>query len=258
MCLIAISVTKEVDWKGKEAYFFTVVANRDEYHERPTSPLRWWAGDEILAGRDELAGGTWLGFSKSGRFAALTNYKEDASRKFKSSRGLLVTDFLESTQSSKPYLENLNGQDYAGFNLIVGDKNGLFYYCNRQEGIYLIPEGIHALGNLTLNHETAKISSVKMDLEELFLSDFKTQSALDMMKKEYGKLYEKSKEELKSKESIEIPYRFIRSKLYGTRCTSVCRTLPTGDIEFSEQSYLEEGVSGKRVEFTFTIKSSIS
>ena len=151
------------------------------------------------------------------------------------------------------FLENLNGQDYAGFNLIVGDKSGLFYYCNRFEGIYLLPEGVHALGNLTLNYDNPKIDSVKMDLEELSLSEFKTQSAIDMMKKEYGKLHEKSKEELKPKEGIEIPYRFIRSTIYGTRCTSVCRTLPNGDIEFCEQSYSQEGVEGNRREFTFNI-----
>ena len=77
MCLIALSVKKELDWKGKEAYFFTLVANRDEYHDRPTTHLHWWKGDQILAGKDNLAGGTWLGFSKSGRFATLTNFKEN-------------------------------------------------------------------------------------------------------------------------------------------------------------------------------------
>jgi len=255
MCLIALSVKKDIDWKGKEAYFFTVLANRDEYHERPTRDLQWWPGNEILAGQDGIAGGTWLGFSKSGRFAALTNYKENNLKKFKLSRGLLVTEFLKSNLSVKPYLENLNRQDYAGFNLIIGDRNGLFYYCNRSEGIYLLPEGIHALGNFTLNNDTAKIDSVKIDLEELSLSEFKTQSALDMMKKEHGRLHEKSKEELKPKEGVEIPYRFIRSNIYGTRCTSVCRTLPSGDIEFCEQSYSEEGAEGGRKEFIFNIKS---
>ena len=255
MCLIALSIKKETDWDGKESYFFTVVANRDEYHDRPTSQLKWWGDKEILAGKDELAGGTWLGFSKSGRFAALTNYKENTTKKFKLSRGLLVTNFLEFNQSAKSYLENLNGQDYPGFNLIVGDKNGLFYFCNRSEGIYLLPEGFHALGNLTLNNNTPKIDSVKMDLEELLLSEFKTQSALDMMKKQYGKLHEKSKEELKPKEWVEIPFRFIRSNIYGTRCTSVCRTLSNGKIEFCEQSYQEEGVKGGRNEFTFNTKT---
>ncbi len=255
MCLIALSIKKEIDWNGKEAYFFTVLANRDEYHDRPTSKLHWWIGNEILAGKDEFAGGTWLGFSKSGRFAALTNFKENTPKKFNLSRGHLVTEFLEGNTSAKTYLENINGEDYAGFNLIVGDRKGLFYCCNRSEGIYLIPEGVHALGNLTLNHDSAKINSVKMDLEELSLQEFQTKSALEMMKKEYGRLHEKSKDDLKPKEWIEIPYRFIRSNIYGTRCTSVCRTLSNGEIEFFEQSYSEEGIVGEKNEFSFSIKS---
>ena len=255
MCLIALSIKKETDWNGKESYFYTIVANRDEYHDRPTSQLDWWKDKEILAGKDELAGGTWLGLSRSGRFAALTNYKENTTKRFKLSRGLLVTDFLESNQPAKSYLEDLSRQDYAGFNLIVGDRKGLFYCCNRSEGIYLLPEGIHALGNLTLNNNTEKIESVKKDLKELFLSEFETQSALEMMKKEYGKLREQSKEELKPKEWVEIPYRFIRSNIYGTRCTTVCRTFSNGEIEFCEQSYSEEGVEEERKEFTFNIKS---
>ena len=255
MCLIALSIKKETDWSGKESYFFSLAANRDEYHDRPTSQLGWWEDKEILAGKDELAGGTWLGFSKSGRFAALTNYKENTTKEFKLSRGFLVSDFLDSNQSAKSYLESLNGKDYAGFNLIVGDRNGLFYFCNRSDGIYLLPEGVHALGNLSLNNNTDKIKSVKMDFEELLLSEFKTQSALDMMKKEYGKLHEKSKEELKPKEWVEIPYRFIRSNIYGTRCTSICRTLSNGDVEFFEQSYSEEGVEAGKQEFSFNIKS---
>lgn len=255
MCLIAISIKKEIDWTGKEAYFFTLLANRDEYHERPTSNLHWWIGNQILAGKDELAGGTWLGFSKSGRFAALTNYKENTPKKFNLSRGHLVTGFLEGSTSAKSYLESLNGEDYAGYNLIVGDRKGLFYCCNRSDGIFLLPEGVHALGNLTLNNDSEKINSVKMDLEELFLQEFKVSSALGMMKKEYGQLHEKSKEELKPKEWVEIPYRFIRSNIYGTRCTSVCRTHPSGEIEFFEQSYSEEGIAGENNEFSFSIKS---
>ena len=82
MCLIALCIKKEIDLNGKEAYFFTVLANRDEYHDRPTSKLHWWTGNEILAGKDEFAGGTWLGFNKSGRFAALTNFKENTTKKF--------------------------------------------------------------------------------------------------------------------------------------------------------------------------------
>ena len=168
-----------------------------------------------------------------------------------------MTDFLDSNQSAKSYLESLNGKDYAGFNLIVGDRNGLFYFCNRSDGIYLLPEGVHALGNLDLNNNTDKIKSVKMDFEELLLSEFKTQSALDMMKKEYGKLHEKSKEELKPKEWVEIPYRFIRSNIYGTRCTSVCRTLSNGDVEFLNNPILKKGLRQENKNFLLILSLKI-
>ena len=59
MCLIALSVIKSKDWNGKDSYFFKVVANRDEYHERQTTQMHWWSNKLILAGKDELAGGTW-------------------------------------------------------------------------------------------------------------------------------------------------------------------------------------------------------
>ncbi|HJM59704.1 MAG: hypothetical protein CMD53_03670 [Gammaproteobacteria bacterium] len=257
MCLVALSIEKAKDWKGKEAYFYTIIANRDEYHERPTGQMHWWADKEIIAGKDNEAGGAWLGFSKGGRFAALTNYKENTNQEFKLSRGLLVTQFLESNLSSKAYLESLDIENYAGFNLIVGDMTGLFYFCNRSEGIYFMPEGVHALGNLTLNADSPKIASVVRDLQELSLSKFDIDSALRMMRKEQGRLHEKTKIELKPKEATEIPYRFIKSNIYGTRCTTICRTLPSGDIDVCEQTYLEDGVKGSKKEFTFNIKNII-
>ena len=75
MCLIALSVEKSKDWNGKESYFFKVIANRDEYHERKTTVMHWWSNKEILAGKDEEAGGTWLGTNREGKFGAITNLK---------------------------------------------------------------------------------------------------------------------------------------------------------------------------------------
>ena len=78
MCLIALSVEKSKDWSGKDSYFYKIIANRDEYHERPTSRMKWWSNNIVLAGRDEEAGGTWLGVSKEGKFGAITlNVKID-------------------------------------------------------------------------------------------------------------------------------------------------------------------------------------
>ena len=137
MCLIALSVEKASDWNGKDSYFFKVIANRDEYHARETTQMHWWSNKLILAGKDEEAGGTWLGTNRNGKFAAITNLKEQNQINYKSSRGALVTDFLESKQSAKAYLEQIEPikEEFAGFNLIVGDKDGLFYLCNRLEEI---------------------------------------------------------------------------------------------------------------------------
>ena len=107
MCLIALSIEKSKDWNGKDSYFFKIIANRDEYHERPTTKMHWWSNKAILAGKDEEAGGTWLGTNKEGKFAAITNLKEITNSKYSISRGSLVTEFLESQLSAKAYLENL-------------------------------------------------------------------------------------------------------------------------------------------------------
>ena len=128
MCLIALSVRKQKDWNGKDSYFFIIIANRDEYHE--SQLLRCTGGQIIrylLAKMKRQA--TWLGTNKEGKFAASYKPKENTNSKYLVSRGELVTYFLESDLSAKSYLEQLesNKEQYAGFNLIVGDKNGLFY-----------------------------------------------------------------------------------------------------------------------------------
>ena len=256
MCLIALSVEKSKDWHGKDSYFFKIVANRDEYHERQTTGMHWWPNQSILAGRDEVAGGTWLGTNREGKFAAITNLKENNNNKYQVSRGSLVTGFLESQLSAKAYLEEREAEkeEYAGFNLIVGDKNGLFYLCNRLEGIFFISEGTHALGNLTLNASTKKTEAIKHDLNDILHEGFTVEKAFNVMKKEYGSLHEKTKKELQIRDGEEIPYRFIRSPIYGTRCTTVFTSSPSGDVSVSELTYLKEGIEGSSVDFSFSIK----
>ena len=77
MCLIAVSIKKETDWSGKESYFFSLAANRDEYHDRPTSQLGWWEDKEILAGKDELAGGIYVLREKKEKYLAYYRNESD-------------------------------------------------------------------------------------------------------------------------------------------------------------------------------------
>src|SRR5690242_12824845 len=90
MCLIALA------WKAHPEHALVVAANRDEWRERPTQAADWWQDHpEILAGRDLRAGGTWMGVTKSGRFAAVTNFRDPSDRRTSAlSRGALVADFL--------------------------------------------------------------------------------------------------------------------------------------------------------------------
>ena len=68
MCLIVFG------YDVHKKYRLILSANRDEFFDRPTAPLNVWEDEpEIIGGRDLQQRGTWIAFSKNGRFAALTN-----------------------------------------------------------------------------------------------------------------------------------------------------------------------------------------
>ena len=124
MCLILIAYRYD---PGCE---LLVAANRDEFYQRPTAPLAFWDdAPEVLAGRDLQAGGTWMGMTRGGRFAALTNYRDpDQLLPNALSRGRLVSDYLQGGQTVSELLEWLPtvADRYNGFNLLLGDATGLY------------------------------------------------------------------------------------------------------------------------------------
>jgi len=107
---------------------------------------------------------------------------------------------------------------------------------------------------LTLNANTKKTEAIKNDLNDLLHSGFSAKKAFEIMKKDYGSLHEKTKRELKIRDGEEIPYRFIRSPVYGTRCSTVFTSDVSGMITVQEQTYLKEGIEGPSVDFSFSIK----
>nr|VFJ47277.1 MAG: Transport and Golgi organisation 2 [Candidatus Kentron sp. DK] len=147
MCLILLSCN------AHPRYRLILAANRDEFHHRPTAPLAFWEDrPDILAGRDIRGGGTWLGITRTGRFSALTNFREpDSLGERALSRGLLVRGFLESRQSPVDYLADLEieGNRYDGFNLLVGDSRGLYCYSNRENRIQELSPGVHGPRSLS-------------------------------------------------------------------------------------------------------------
>lgn len=254
MCLIVFSVSRNKNFSAPGLGFsITLVANRDEYYERPTSSMDWWNDEPILAGKDRQAGGTWLGVNKDGRFAAITNYKEEGpSKEYELSRGKLIKDFLrEDKLLARDYLASLEGESYAGFNLLVSDSEGIHSFSNRKKGITTLTDGIHALGNRFLNSDTEKVLKVKNDFSKHLNTSMDKEAAFEMMAQDSGNLDAETQLELREKDYEEIPYRFIKSKFYGTRCTTYLSINGSGMINASEQNYSEEGKSGQRKDFEF-------
>ncbi|CAA6670056.1 unnamed protein product [Spirodela intermedia] len=148
-------------WQAHPSYPFLLVLNRDEYHERPTMTAEWW-GDgtqKILGGRDVQAGGTWLGCTRNGRLAFLTNVLEPDPFPDAKSRGALPVKFLECEKSPLEFAEEVAGEadKYNGFNLVLADlcSKTMVYVSNRPKGepasIKLVPPGFHVLSNAGLD-----------------------------------------------------------------------------------------------------------
>lgn len=164
MCLILLA------WQTHPDYPLVVAANRDEFFVRPSAPAAFWTdAPDILAGRDLQAGGTWLGVSRSRRFAALTNFREGGKQDANApSRGALVADYLAAACDPEAYLEALSkrGADYNGFNLFVGDGRRLGYYSNREPGPRWLAPGIYGLSNHLLDTPWPKLSAAKAAFAE--------------------------------------------------------------------------------------------
>lgn len=163
MCLIVLA------WRSRAEMPLVVAANRDEWRERPTEAARWWPEHpDLLAGRDLRAGGTWMGITRGGRFAAVTNYRDPAERRSTArSRGGLVTEFLLGTATPRQCFDEMRAQagEYNGFNLIAGDGDELWYFGNREGVARAIAPGVHGLSNRTLDEPWPKVVRGKARME---------------------------------------------------------------------------------------------
>src|SRR5277367_4027800 len=180
MCLILIA------WRGDAKYPCVVAANRDELHSRPAAAAHWWPSrPPILAGRDLQAGGTWLGMTRSGRFAALTNYRDPEQRRPNTqSRGTLVTSILQSQANTAAMLARLRheGPAYNGFNVLFSDGERLAIYESMSGAGRELPPGIYGLSNHLLDTPWPKVQAAKSRLSAALTDLPDTQSALALLR----------------------------------------------------------------------------
>jgi len=162
MCLIAFA------YNVHPSYRLILAANRDEFYERPSAAVDFWKDHpQVLAGRDLKNRGTWLGVTKNGKFAAVTNYRDPSALKIEAlSRGELVSRYLTSNQNADHYLKKIALQvdRYNGFNLLLGDDHDIFIFSSRGEKQKL-KAGIYGLSNHLLNSPWPKVTRSKRMLK---------------------------------------------------------------------------------------------
>ena len=254
MCLIAFA------WRAHPDYRLIVGANRDEWHDRPAAPAAWWNDHpQILAGRDLKAGGSWMGVTRSGRFAAVTNFRDPGDRTSTArSRGELVTAYLLSDLTPQVFLSATKPRapEYNGFNLIVGDTSSLAHFSSRDGAIEILEPGVYALSNHTLNEPWPKVKAAKSALEAAlgvetpqkalqmavydFLSDTVTPPDSALPDTGVGLAWERV-----------LSPALIVTPTYGTRASTILSIANSDEVSFAEHTRAINGSVSSIAKFHF-------
>lgn len=250
MCLILVG------WRVHPDYPLVVAANRDEFFARRTAAADFWPGGEILAGRDLKAGGTWLGVTRAGRFAVLTNYRDPAQQRLDAaSRGRLVADFLESAEPAEAWLDALApaAAGYNGFNLIVSDGGTPCWYSNVSHERRGLEPGVYGVSNHLLDTPWPKLVAGKSALARAL-------EALPDERPLFALLRDDSihPDEALPRTGVSLDWErllssaFVRAPGYGTRSSTVLLIGRDGTTVFDEQTWLDGGRPGPRARFRFS------
>ena len=244
MCLIVF------DWRpdAVDGPLFTLAANHDEFFRRTAEPISWWHdAPGVLAGRDLAGGGTWLGLSRDGRFAALTNYRAPHEMRADApTRGTLVSDWLRGSardshgnphETPLAYLQHVaqTGDIYNGFNLLVGDwtRRELGWYCNRSPlAPTLLTPGTHGISNAVLDTAWPKLVNKRAELGALLARDATPplERLIDLMRDPHvARDDELPSTGIPLERERALSAAFIETPEYGTRGTTALRVLAHGD-----------------------------
>ena len=223
MCLILVA------WRRDARFPLVVAANRDEFHARRSAAAAFWRDDaQVLAGRDLEGMGTWLGVTRGGRFAAVTNYRGGRDPNALESRGLLTTRFLQDGAAPRDYMGELaaRGASYSGFNLLAADGDELWWYSNRDGAPRRLESGIYGLGNDLL--DSADVEPAKQRLAE----SLAPAPAIEPL---FAAL---------------APARIVNGP-YGTRCSTAVVAGTDGRWRFAERAFDAAGLELATVHFDF-------
>lgn len=261
MCIAYLALRTHPDWP------LFIAANRDEFHSRPTLAAAFWPDHpDIIAGIDCLAHGTWLGLTRQGRFALLTNYRDPAALMPNApSRGDLTSHYLTGRTSPADYARQIaaTSSAYNGFNLIVGDLDNAFYTGNRMAPspqAQALDSGRYILSNHLLNTPWPKAERLRraLDLFPLAQLEHSLTPVFELLK-------DSTQAADNSLPNTGIPLErerllsspFIVSPTYGTRCSTVIAVHASGRALFSEISYDVAGTATQRHDWPFQLSVAL-
>ena len=234
MCLIVFA------WRPGHAQPLIVAANRDEFYARPSLPLAQWPeAPNVYAGRDQEAGGTWLGIGANGRFAALTNIRDPHQPPSRKSRGELVAGFLLGDRSIDDYLSDVVRRyiEYAGFNLLIGNTNELWHFNARDSEAVMLPPGVYGLSNAGLDTPWPKLLKARAALEEV-LADPQPQALLALLgDAQTAPFTELPDTGVGLATETLLSSVFIASQSYGTRASTALIVQADGTRHMVERSF---------------------
>ena len=221
MCLILAA------WRTVPGYPLVVAANRDEFHARPAAPVDFWEdAPALLAGRDLQAKGTWMGVTRAGKFAAVTNYRGATEPSAPHSRGALVTGFLNGQKtSSAGYMNDVQKSQYSGFNLLAADANEFWWLSNRDGASRELSPGIYGLGNLLLDSPDTEPA------KQRFRAALEPAPAVEAL-------------------FTVLAAARIVNPAYGTRCATVL-LLSEDRVRYAERLFGPDGEAGNTAHFEF-------
>lgn len=262
MCLILFA------WQMNPERPLILAANRDEFYQRPTAALSKWQNAPLIAGRDLLEGGTWLGITASGRFAAVTNYRQasEMGKRYPISRGALCRDFLSHHSSIDDFLLQLEKDAFniGGFNLLLSDGQRMAYASNRfnaesgkpcYQTQPQLPPGIYGLSNHLLNSPWPKVTTGITTLTQQLAQPIDNDHSLSHQLFEMLSSQALDDDALLpdtgigiEKERFLAPRMIASSTEYGTRASTVLIKSQDGTQTLIEQSYTQLGLKqGKQI-----------
>jgi uncharacterized protein with NRDE domain len=261
MCLILIA------HRADPRYRLVVASNRDEFFARPTLPTAYWHdAAHVLGGRDVEKGGTWMGVTRDGRWAAVTNFRDGTKpAPGARSRGELVARYLIESVPPRAYVSSLRqiAGNYTGFNLLVGNQDELHHFSNKDDAPRRLDPGIYGLSNGLLDAPWQKVQRGKHALRNALAGAEGPDRLIDTLlaalaNRDIAEDHALPSTGISRDWESRLSAVFIHAPGYGTRASTVLVAARDGEVLYHERSFDENGKQAEDRRYRFTAPVSFA